>query len=98
MYAQCGNYGNSLSRIFGKNFVKATVLLNTVNALLVPAGTIFFKPLEVRGLFKRGHYSRAGTIEKSSEFEPKMTKYRDFLELFKGKMAFFCLKCTKCGY
>ena len=26
--AQCGNYGNSLSRIFGKNFVKVTVLLN----------------------------------------------------------------------
>ena len=25
---ECGNYGNSLSRIFGKNFVKATVLLN----------------------------------------------------------------------
>ena len=25
--AQCGNYGNSLSRIFGKNFVKVTVLL-----------------------------------------------------------------------
>ena len=25
---QCGNYGNSLSRIFGKNFVKVTVLLN----------------------------------------------------------------------
>ena len=27
-WAQCGNYGNSLSRIFGKNFVKVTVLLN----------------------------------------------------------------------
>ena len=26
--AQCGNYGNSLSHIFGKNFVKVTVLLN----------------------------------------------------------------------
>ena len=26
--AQCGNYGNSLSRIFDKNFVKATVLQN----------------------------------------------------------------------
>ena len=26
--AQCGNYGNSLSRIFGKNFVKVTVLRN----------------------------------------------------------------------
>ena len=25
--AQCGNYGNSLSRIFGKNSVKVTVLL-----------------------------------------------------------------------
>ena len=25
---QCGNYGNSLSRIFGKNFVKVTILLN----------------------------------------------------------------------
>ena len=25
--AQCGNYGNSLSRIFGKNFVKVTVLI-----------------------------------------------------------------------
>ena len=25
--AQCGNYGNILSRIFGKNFTKATVLL-----------------------------------------------------------------------
>ena len=25
--SRCGNYGNSLSRIFGKNFVKATVLL-----------------------------------------------------------------------
>ena len=25
---QCGNYGNSLSRIFGKNFVKVTDLLN----------------------------------------------------------------------
>ena len=25
---QCGNYGNSLSRIFGKNFVKVAVLLN----------------------------------------------------------------------
>ena len=25
---QCGNYGNSLSCIFGKNFEKATVLLN----------------------------------------------------------------------
>ena len=25
---QCGNCGNSLSRIFGKNFVKVTVLLN----------------------------------------------------------------------
>ena len=24
---QCGNYGNSLSRIFGKNFVKITILL-----------------------------------------------------------------------
>ena len=28
--SQCGNYGNSLSRIFGKNFVKVTVLLNKV--------------------------------------------------------------------
>ena len=27
-HTQCGNYGNSLSRIFGKNFVKVTVLLN----------------------------------------------------------------------
>ena len=26
--AQCGNYGNSLSRIFGKNFVKVKILLN----------------------------------------------------------------------
>ena len=26
--AQCGNYGNLLSRNFGKNFVKVTVLLN----------------------------------------------------------------------
>ena len=26
--AQCGNYGNFLSHIFDKNFVKATVLLN----------------------------------------------------------------------
>ena len=26
--SQCGNYGNSLSRIFRKNFVKVTVLLN----------------------------------------------------------------------
>ena len=26
-HAQCGNYGNSLSPIFGKNFVKAAVLL-----------------------------------------------------------------------
>ena len=25
---QCGNYGNSLSHFFGKNFVKAAVLLN----------------------------------------------------------------------
>ena len=25
---QCGNYGNSFSRIFGKNFVNVTVLLN----------------------------------------------------------------------
>ena len=25
--AQCGNFGNLLSRIFGKNFVKATFLL-----------------------------------------------------------------------
>ena len=27
---QCGNYRNSLSRIFGKNFVKVTVLLNNL--------------------------------------------------------------------
>ena len=27
-YAQCGNYGNFLSCIFGKNFVKVTILLN----------------------------------------------------------------------
>ena len=27
-FAQCGNYGNSLSRIFGKNSMKVTVLLN----------------------------------------------------------------------
>ena len=26
--AQCGNYGNLVSHFFGKNFVKATVLLN----------------------------------------------------------------------
>ena len=26
VYSQCGNYGNSLSRIFGKNFVKVKVL------------------------------------------------------------------------
>ena len=26
--AQCGNFGNSLSHFFDKNFVKATVLLN----------------------------------------------------------------------
>ena len=26
--SQCGNYGNSLSRFFEKNFVKATFLLN----------------------------------------------------------------------
>ena len=26
-YAKCGNYGNSLASIFGKNFVKVTVLL-----------------------------------------------------------------------
>ena len=28
LWAQCGNYGNLLSRFFGKNFVKATYLLN----------------------------------------------------------------------
>ena len=27
-YTQCGNFGNSLSHFFDKNFVKATVLLN----------------------------------------------------------------------
>ena len=27
-YSQCGNYGNSLSYIFGKNFVNVAVLLN----------------------------------------------------------------------
>ena len=32
--AQCGNYGNSLSRIFGKNFVKVTVLRVLLNKLL----------------------------------------------------------------
>ena len=36
--------------------------LNTVNALLVPAVTIFLGPLEVRVLIKRGYYSRAVTI------------------------------------
>ena len=35
---------------------------STVNALLVPAGTILFVSLEVRVLFKRGYYLRAGTI------------------------------------
>ena len=30
---QCGNYGNSLSRIFAKSFVKLTVLLN-INKVL----------------------------------------------------------------
>ena len=27
---QCGNYANSLAHIFGKNFVKVTVLLNKI--------------------------------------------------------------------
>ena len=31
---QCGNYGNSLSRIFGKNFVKVTVLLSDLTKYL----------------------------------------------------------------
>ena len=31
---QCGNYENSLSHFFGKNFVKATHLLNTLNRSL----------------------------------------------------------------
>ena len=41
LVTQCGNYGNLLSRIFGKNFVKVMVLLkkllNTVKSLLVGA-------------------------------------------------------------
>ena len=49
----------------------------TVNALLVPAGTIFFEPPEVRVLFKRGYNSRAGTItvsdSKNSEFSPNIS-------------------------
>ena len=28
--SQCGNYGNSLSRIFDKNYVKVTVLINNL--------------------------------------------------------------------
>ena len=35
---------------------------NTVNALLVAAGTILFDPFEVQVLFKRAYYSRAATI------------------------------------
>ena len=30
-WSHCGHYGNTLSRIFGKNFVKAMVLLNIVS-------------------------------------------------------------------
>ena len=42
--AQCGNCGNSLSHLFGKNFVKVTVLLNK----LLKSGfhEIFFSEIE----------------------------------------------------
>ena len=36
--------------------------LVTVRALLVPAGTIFFRRFLLRVVFKRGYNSRAGTI------------------------------------
>ena len=38
------------------------VIVGTVNALLLPAGTIFFEGLHLRVLIKRGYYSRAATI------------------------------------
>ena len=34
MLPQCGNYGNSLSRIFAKNSVKSTILLKVTKGLL----------------------------------------------------------------
>ena len=57
-----------------------TSILDTVNASLVPAGTNFFKPREMRVLFKRGYNSRAVTItkftvsdSKKSEFSPNIS-------------------------
>ena len=63
-------------------------ILATVDALLVPTGTIFFKPLEVRVLFKRGYYSRAGTIEKFPKFGPRFDQFSVFRAIFMGKWHF----------
>ena len=58
--------------------IQETYKKNTVNALLVPAGTILFRPLEVRVLFKRGHNSRAGTNKKYPKSDPKITQNSAF--------------------
>ena len=47
----------------------------TVHALLVTAGTNYFKPLEVRVLFKREYNSRAGTIAKFTVSDPKKSEF-----------------------
>ena len=39
-HAQCGNFENLLSRIFGKNFVKVTVLLKKLFDLMLGRGYV----------------------------------------------------------
>ena len=63
MLPQCGNYGNSFSRKFGKNFVKITVLLNKLLSKELIWRNIFY----VRENFSFFH-TACSTLWKNEKF------------------------------
>ena len=64
-----------------------TLQMYTVNALLVTAVTIFFRPLEVRLLIKRGYYSRAVTITNFAFFIFQNVLNLSFLTIYLAKIT-----------
>ena len=75
--SQCGNYGNSLSRIFGKNSVKVTVLLIY---LCIPIAKYTYHLIRWKNKFLKSWFD-----EKKYLVREKCGNYGNLLSLFFGK-------------
>ena len=90
--AQCGNYGNSLSRIFGENFVKVTVLLNKL--LKSWFDEIFFRWAREREFLDFPHWFRNfhSTVWKFQDFsDTQILREINFGEFRSSKTAAFAI-------